>query len=253
MGLNHLQAPKPLCAPLAGSLGARAPAGSPTHPAAPLGPFFLCLIPPNIHSDSHFCLLAASQVQLQQRQGLVPRLPADIPSALGPQQRWPCPRAPRGTGGAEIPPGSAAPGAVPRCWGQPSPCRELGVPVRGRPVPPGRAGARCPCRGSSGSARCLCRPAGARGVACPLNGLQQRQVLGKATRDGSCWCKGYSSLPALIQLRYTQYRRGCSGQALPQRRCCSPDCPLPWEPQVKGLGGGLCGWATGSLQPSGSL
>uniref|UniRef100_A0A8C3CFZ6 Myosin light chain kinase 2, skeletal/cardiac muscle n=1 Tax=Cairina moschata TaxID=8855 RepID=A0A8C3CFZ6_CAIMO len=231
LGLNHLQAPKPLCEPLAGSLGARAPAGSPTHPAAPLGPFFLCLIPPNIHSDSHFCLSAASQVQLQQRQGLVPRLPADIPSALGPQQRWPCPRAPRGTRGAEIPPGSAAPGAVPRCWGQPSPCRELGVPVRGRPVPPGRAGARCPCRGSSGSARCLCRPVGARGVACPLNGLQQRQVLGKATRDGSCWCKGYSSLPALIQLRYTQYRRGCSGQALPQRRCCSPDCPLPWEPQ----------------------
>lgn len=38
-------------------------------------------------------------------------------------------------------------------------------------------------------------------VACPLNGLQQQQVLGKAKRDGSRCCKGSSSAhtnPALL-------------------------------------------------------
>jgi len=102
-------------------------------------------------------------------------------------------------------------------------------------------------------ARCLCAfwPVGAHGrVACPLNGLQQQQVLGKAKRAGSCWCKGYPSLSALIRLRYTQYRRGCSVQALPHCGCCSPDSPLPRGSQVRGTQ--AVGWAEGSVQSPGS-
>lgn len=54
-------------------------------------------------------------------------------------------------------------------------------------------------------------------VACPLNGLQQEQVLGKAQWAGSCRCKGSSSAP-LIRLRYSRHRRGRS-----PRRCHSAD------------------------------
>lgn len=43
-------------------------------------------------------------------------------------------------------------------------------------------------------------------------------------------------LPALIRLRYTRDRRGCSLRVLPQCRCCPPDRPLHRDPG-KGAGG----------------
>lgn len=127
LGLNHLQAPKPLSAPPAGSLGARAPAGSPDPSSSTPGSFFPFPDPQNIHSDSHFCLSAGSQAQLQQGPGLVPRLPADIPSALGHARGHRV-----ALGEPKFPPGAT----VPRCWGQPSPCRELGGAHAGPPGAP---------------------------------------------------------------------------------------------------------------------
>ena len=56
------------------------------------------------------------------------------------------------------------------------------------------AGASPPCGARPLHRVCASPARGRQGrVACPLNGLQQRQVLGKAKRDGSRCCKGSSS------------------------------------------------------------
>jgi len=85
------------------------------------------------------------------------------------------------------------------------------------------------------------------------------RVLGTGSSSDRCWHRRSGTapaavrdppLPALIRLRYTRGRRGCSPRALPQCRCHPPDRP-PHRDPGKGAGGGPRGRPIGARRLGG--